>query len=355
MIPFPSLAAGIALALIAFGTAHADAAFADECGPLKILASVDLRTEPPDDRPYVPVTLDGQPKYMLLDTGGTFSQLTQATVQALGLGTHKSTIRAYDISGNYTDQVAVVPSFAIATIGGSNVEFMVRPRPMPGDNSEIAGILAPNILRFYDLSVDFGAGKLTLLSQDHCPGKVVYWPASALAVVPMAITRMNGHIRVPVTLDGHRLNAEVDTGAYNSVLNLTDALSDLGYDTKQTGITPIGHLQNRNHDAVYRHTFHSLDFDGVAVSNPSIDIVPDLVRGQLDRPPPIGTRFRDTDAEQSLPDLLIGMDVLRHLHLYVAYKEQKLYITPSAQAAAVAATPKADRKSAETPAAGAAH
>jgi hypothetical protein len=53
----------------------------------------------------------------------------------------------------------------------------------------------------------------------------------------------------------------------------------------------------------------------------------------MDRPPPIGTRFKDSDTEESFPDLLIGMDVLHHLHLYIAYKEQKLYITPASEAA----------------------
>jgi hypothetical protein len=36
--------------------------------------------------------------------------------------------------------------------------------------------------------------------------------------------------------------------------------------------------------------------------------------------------------------MLIGMNVLRHLHIYVAYKEQKIYITP-AGAPAPAAEP----------------
>ena len=34
-----------------------------------------------------------------------------------------------------------------------------------------------------DYEVDFGARKLSLFSSNHCPGRVVYWPASAVAVV----------------------------------------------------------------------------------------------------------------------------------------------------------------------------
>jgi hypothetical protein len=89
---------------------------------------------------------------------------------------------------------------------------------------------------------------------------------------------------------------------------------------------------------VYRHAFKSLSFEGLTISNPSLDIIPDLQRGQMERPPATGTRMPDSSVEQKLPDLLIGMDVLRHLHLYIAYKEQKLYITPESAPAAADAS-----------------
>lgn len=329
---------------------------AEECGPLKIISSVDLKTEPQDNRFYLPVVLQGQQKYMLLDTGGTFSEITQDVVASLNLPTHKSMVRVYDISGNYIDHVAVVPSFAIGTLSGQNVEFMVGADQRQETGSEVAGILGPNILRFYDVSVDFGAGKLTLLSQDHCPGKVIYWPATAVAVIPMTFTKLSGHIHVPVTLDGQQLNAAIDTGSTNTALNLTAAAGDFGLDSKKTNMSPVGELQNRNQDVIYRHSFKTLSFNGVNVSNPSIDIIPDLIHGQLDRPPPTGTRFKDSEAEENLPDLLIGMDVLRHLHIFVAYKEQNLYITPAETSVeAVAATPiAAAGKSATAPTAAAA-
>jgi hypothetical protein len=40
--------------------------------------------------------------------------------------------------------------------------------------------------------------------------------------------------------------------------------------------------------------------------------------------------------------MILGMDILHHLHLYIAYKEKKLYITPaSAPAPAVQPGPAA--------------
>jgi hypothetical protein len=45
------------------------------------------------------------------------------------------------------------------------------------------------------------------------------------------------------------------------------------------------------------------------------------------------TRIPDKNLEIALPQVIIGMNVLRKLHIYIAYKEQKLYVTPAAPAA----------------------
>lgn len=57
----------------------------------------------------------------------------------------------------------------------------------------------------------------------------------------------------------------------------------------------------------FTHHFQMLDLDGIAVKNPKIELVRNLQLG----------------SEQ----LIIGMTLLSKLHLYVAYKERKLYIT----------------------------
>jgi hypothetical protein len=39
------------------------------------------------------------------------------------------------------------------------------------------------------------------------------------------------------------------------------------------------------------------------------------------------TAFLGPDRSVAVPDLILGMDVLRHLHVYFATKEKRLYIT----------------------------
>ena len=44
---------------------------------------------------------------------------------------------------------------------------------------------------------------------------------------------------------------------------------------------------------------------------------------------------KDDQANRLSSDMVIGMDILRHLHLYLAAKESKLYVTEAGQGESV--------------------
>ncbi len=60
---------------------------------------------------------------------------------------------------------------------------------------------------------------------------------------------------------------------------------------------------------IYTYPFQSLELDRVAMKHPPIAIV------------------SDNFAKGLGADLLLGVDFLRHTHLYIAYGEKRLYIT----------------------------
>jgi hypothetical protein len=197
-----------------------------------------------------------------------------------------------------------------------------------GDDDEYVGVIGPNILREYDVDIDFGAPKLNLMSPDHCEGKVIYWQASAVAVVPIEVLK-TGHIVLHVMLDGQPLVAMLDTGAWMTTITLPDAESDYGLKMGSPDTPRIGDLNDKVGAATYRHRFKTLDFDGIAVGNVDVAIIPDYLKGKYKTGPEIGSRFSDNSESGEYPDMLIGMNVLKHLHIYIAYKEKKLYITPA--------------------------
>lgn len=58
-------------------------------------------------------------------------------------------------------------------------------------------------------------------------------------------------------------------------------------------------------------------------------LIPDYTSDKYKPGPELGTRLGDTSQSGDFADMLLGMNVLRHLHVYIAYKERKLYITPA--------------------------
>jgi hypothetical protein len=313
-------------AIVGLATSFCSSAWAD-CHPLSVVTSVDLT--PADNKlaEFVPVTINGVPKYMLLDTGGAYAEITGDAADELKLARRKGNFELYNVSGKFSDEFTSA-SLTIGNLKADDAVFVISPGSnMFSKDSKVAGILGPDILQHYDVHLDFGANKLTILSQDHCEGKVIYWTAGTVAVVPMRVLQ-SGHILFPVLLDGVSMNALLDTGAANTTLTIP--AEERGFNFKLgSADTPIMDVMpDRPGAYIYKHTFKTLDFEGVAVGNLTVQIIPDALTKVTANTPELGTRLADRKKDEDKADMLVGMDVLRHFHVYIAYKEQKLYITP---------------------------
>ena len=316
----------------------AQPALADDC-TLKLQASLELKFAGDEYGPMVPVTLSGQQRYMLLDTGSGFNAISPKAADELALTRQKGRFQLFDISNDYSSEY-VTSSFAIGGITADRLNFVVEPASMTVGDSELdSGLLGYDILSHFDVDIDFGTGKLNLISPDHCEGKVVYWPSSAVAVVPMTLHEL-GHIEIPVKLDGQLQYAIVDTGASNTTL--TTLAAENGYNLKLgSPDTPaLGNLQGHESQATYQHTFKTLEFEGVGINNPQVAIIPDTTRHTRAAiaEPEVGSHLPKAREDEVRITMLIGMSVLRHLHIYIAYKEHKLYITPAGTPTASAAS-----------------
>lgn len=283
---------------------------AAECGPLKLLTSVPLKLDP-GNRPLVPITIEGKPRFLLLDTGGVVSTITPKAVEQFQLKPRRSDIAQYDVNGNRLDRIVPVPTMMLGKARGASWLFIVLAHNF---DDETIGTLSPDIIRQFDVDLDFPNRTLNLFSPDHCAGKIMYWRPRALAELPITIAQ-SGHILIPVTLDGQRLTALVDTGADQTVLNENVAVRRFGLaaDTAAAGSDPIA-----------IHEFQNLTLEGITVTNPRVGILPDKMKKAMPFNP--GSLLRP-DENQGLPDMIIGQSLLSRYHVYVAYRDRMLYIT----------------------------
>jgi hypothetical protein len=205
--------------------------------------------------------------------------------------------------GVVMDQTVNIDNFSIGLMAGHGFHFYVQHLR----SAEMAGTLAPNLLGNFDLDFDFAGGWLNLISKNPCPGSEVYWTKQPFAVIPMTIDPDSGHIQISVKVDGKEVNAIVDTGATSSVMSVGAARWDMMLDESQ-----MKKQQTVINGAVrqtFAYPFKTIDFAGVSVTNPHILVLAD----------------RDLPVTQAL----LGSDVLRQLHLYISYKERKIYVTPA--------------------------
>jgi predicted aspartyl protease len=287
-----------------------------------------------EGRPYVPVQINDTSKAMLVDTGGFFTGITQEAADKLKLSLRHSHAQFIGLSGDESSGVARA-SLKLGNLTADGMDLIILPGIHGLGSDDAVGVIGANLLRSYDLDLDMGGKKINLISQKHCDGKVVYWPNNGVAVIPIRVNAV-GHIFVPVQLDGHSLQAMLDTGADGSTLTLPVAQATFGI-TPGDNSTPMAKEPLNGKVTAYTHRFKSLSLEGIAISNPTLALIPDMMR-KMDPHDSIegDTRIRDPNSDVGTPDVILGMDILRRLHVYIAYKEKKLYITPAAVPAATA-------------------
>jgi len=324
------------------------ASAADDCPPLTRFTSVDTTTGP-GGYMLVPVKIGDAERLMLFDTGGQLSSLSASAAAELHIPTYNSNVRIANVAGKVSDRMAIIPSITIGTVETKRAEYMIFPDDVLGGAGGVAGLLAPS--PGVDIDLDFAGHKLAFFSPKHCEGKVVYWQAEAVAVVPMRnagartapafssqrYTIQTDRLTIPVTLDGKQVDAVIDTGSTNNVLSLRVAQDRFGVDLNSPDVKPLGQLGGAK---TYRKQFATMSFEGVTVTNPVIDLIPDKQTNAFGDQRPTGTLIRPAD--RGLPDLIVGMSVLSKLHMYIAYDERKVYITagaarPGVQPASVSA------------------
>lgn len=319
--------AGIALLALISQPALA----ADNCAPLKLVNDVPLKMTAGDRRALVPVTINGVEETFLLDTAGFASQIWPSVAKKLALPIGDSAGKITDFYGHAAESEAMVSKFGLGRLLAQDTSLLISTSTFDQEDGPYVGLLAADFMGRYDTELDFAGGKMRYFSTDHCDGHVIYWPAGALAVVDMRFGS-DHHIVVPVTLDGHPFKATLDTGSPNTLIRAPEAKRVFALDTPGSGDTPMPDLDGMKR---FGHVFSKLEFDGIAINNPHVVVFPDLVgKHDPNNDYQTGSRVARVDDVDSNPAITIGMNILSKLHLYIAFKERKLYITPAAAPAA---------------------
>jgi predicted aspartyl protease len=264
---------------------------------LQIKDSLSLEFEP-GGHVTAPVRFNDKPYRMMVDTGAYYSIMNGFAAVELGIKPQYSKNLTLTGWGGRPIVMAVeVDKFALGRLQAGKTGFMVD-----FDFGIADGLLGADFLYNYDLDFDFAKSKLNLISPRHCPGKVVHWTKGDYGTVPFEY--QDRTIVLKVKLDGKEVEAILDTGAPDTVISLEEAADLFGWDEDDLA------------KGKTKPVFKAMSFGSVAVNNPSVRLVSDKESVLL---------------AKSGPKMIVGMTMLRRLHLYIAYGEKTLYVTPATQ------------------------
>jgi predicted aspartyl protease len=288
--------------------------------PVTALASCPTRQEAVlpltqwQDKLLLPISINGSPQMIALDTGAGISAISTKVADAIdlphdfdhaaslgGVGGRESTL--------FIGQVDRIDLDAVKL---THLSLPIIDFPMKTASSQpVAGLLGADILRHFDVEIDIPAGRLTLWKQAECADPQPPWTTSGEAV-PFTLDE-GGHIIIPFKLDGLTVNGVLDTGAAGFAVTLPAALrSGVTEDDLARDIPIHGTGVNNRGWTGYLHQFNSVRFAGAAFHDIRAELVPSNFAGHNDAL--IGA------------DALLGMPLLRNMRIWISYKNNLLFM-----------------------------
>jgi len=310
----------LAAALIAVPLHLAKAADAAPC-QLRRVAGFDIHFNAAG-LPSVPLTVAGQTRPFVVGISNTFSSLFDGKAKAMNIKLGRianAPPRKYLALGAESPAVAPVKDFKIGPLPVPNYSFMIDPDDVNAPDE--AGVLGPDILGLFDVDLDFAKGKLNLIEPNTCGSGVVYW-GGPFVQIPIKFKGTNGlkfddnNIFIDGKLDNADVHIVIDSRSPKSYILRQQATGLFDWHGVPEGakkVEPLKFPDYKWEEDTYSYPFKTLNLGGLVINNPQVLLWS-----------PSGPVQTKTGL-----DMVVGMDVIRLLHLYISYKQQTLYISPA--------------------------
>lgn len=305
--------------LLAVSLLASDALAADEC-KLEQLASLEMTTLP-DGKTVVPVKIADTDQKLELRIAFAYSAVLGGYSDSLKLEAKplRGRIEYLDYDA---DETVPLPDVRIGKIHVPQLRVLrlqTAEGTFPAGN---VGVLGLDLLAKFDMEFDFKSNRFNLYAPGHCPGNVVYW-ADSFVAMPLKMDSL-GQIFFDVMLDGKQVMAGISTSSFYGIIDSKSAADVFGISASSPGAVPPP--PEDSNDESYGYPFKSLTMDGIVITNPQMVVHDWERRFRCD-----GKPHRDKGKLRKCyaADMVLGLNQLRTMHLWFAVKERTLYVTPA--------------------------
>ena len=303
---------GLAAALTTLWSAGA----AEAACSVKIIGEVKVQME--GRQPLLDVEINGKPTRMILDTGAFYSFLFSGNLKDYGLAGYEGLGEAYGVGGAAKLGETTVPMMKLGSLTAGNMRMMV----IAGTSKRTAGLIGANFLSQSDVEFDLAHGVVRFLRPQGCKGdEELYW-GGAFSQASM-LNSATDQVIVRILLNGHPFEAELDTGAFESVVS-THAAAAVGgapvIDAEPISGYGIGPARG----VTKVDAFHTFTLDQETARNPNIGVADLFSNIKVET---LGTRLGANLT--GTPDLLLGADFFLSHRVLVSYSQRMVYLTYS--------------------------
>jgi tetratricopeptide (TPR) repeat protein/predicted aspartyl protease len=272
----------------------------------------DLPVTMMDMQPVVHAAINGQDVRLIADTGAFYSMLAPSAATQLHLPLeHVWNVVLSGVGGDTQLWQTHVKSFGLLEVKFSDVVFLVGGNDF---GNGIAGLLGENLFRQHDVEYDLANGMIRLFRPKDCKDvNFAYWARASgqavSALVLEASQTSNPRIIADAYVNGTRISAMFDTGAFASVLAM-GAARRAGITPDTPGVTPAG-----NAAGVGRHAVRTW----IAPVS-SFKLGDEEIRN---------TRLRigEVMADSQSGEMLLGADFFLSHRVFVSNSERRIFFT----------------------------
>jgi predicted aspartyl protease len=289
--------------VVAAGMAAVPRAAAQDCRPAR---RAELAVTPMGNVPIVTLRVNGGLANFLFDTGAERTILNVAAAKRLGVEPHyEYARRMHSLGSAVAGGDAQLRSLDLGGIVLAGFRILVGPVSLPMvAGKPIDGLLGEDFLSGFEVDLDLGQRRVILYQPPPCAITAPAWPEPYTTI--KANRSLHDRLFFPVSLDGHRLAALIDTGAQLTVLDSDSAVA-LGVTGAGLSRDPVANLRGAAAEIVrsHAHRFARLEIDGEVLRDPVVVIA---AMGLQDA------------------DLVLGADFLHWQRAWLSYTSQQVFL-----------------------------
>ncbi len=293
----------VVFAVLLANTAIISEAVADDCKPKR---QAELAIAFLGNLPLVNLTVNGAAATFLLDTGAERTIMAVAAAKRLGIDAHyEYPRRMRSLDGAVSSGDARLQNLGLGGTALSDFRVLVGSVSLPGlAGKPLDGLLGADFFSSFEVDLDLPHARMTLYQRVACAIAAPPWSQSFTAIP--ANRSLHDHLFFPMTLDGHKFAAFIDTGAELSAIDAGAALA-IGVSGAALNQDPVANLRGAGSELVKSraHRFARLEIGGETIHDRVIVV----------------TNLRLQDA-----DLVLGIDFLRSRRVWLSYASHQIFL-----------------------------